>query len=151
MPGRAGPPPSTEEICQAVSREQIYQKVKLIEQTSLTELLHFQTEKLSKTVKTVEDLVVWKTRNQTGSLVKGEKCPISGFWFWESIAKCGCQGREKEDEEDDEYDEESDYDDDDNDYDDDYDDDYGEYEDDSNYDDEEYEEEYESDDNDLIF
>ena len=99
-------------------------------------ILYSKTEQVSKTV---EELVVWKTRSQTGSLIKGEKCPISGFWFWENIAKCGCRGGEKEDEEDD-YDDYDDYED--FDEDDDYDEDedyemYGEYQN-SDYNDNDY-------------
>ena len=46
--------------------------------------------------------------------MKGEKCPLTGFWFWENIAKCGCRGMEDDDEEDyDDDDEDDDYDDDD--------------------------------------
>merc|ERR1712045_492862 len=99
--------------------------------------IYQKTKNLPEYVKTVEDLVVWKTKNQTGSMMKGEKCPISGFWFWENIAKCGCPGREREEEEDEEDEE------------------YGEYANDSDYDDDEYEyEEYEeeySDNNDDSF
>ena len=41
--------------------------------------------------------------------MKGEKCPLTGFWFWENIAKCGCQGKDDDDEHD-EDDEDDDYD-----------------------------------------
>ena len=102
-----------------------------------------ETEKLSKQrVKTAEDLVVWKSKGPNGNLVKGEKCPLTGFWFWENIAKCGCRGKDDDDEHDD-YDDDDDddyYDDDDYDDYDDYDDDYAV----SNY-------EYDGDGNDNSF
>merc|ERR1712242_143729 len=82
-------------------------------------------------VKTVEDLVIWKSKGPKGHLMKGEKCPLTGFWFWENIAKCGCRGMEDDDEED--YDDDDDYD---GDYDDDdYDGDDDDYYDDGDYDD----------------
>ena len=84
-------------------------------------ILYSKTEQVSKTV---EELVVWKTRSHTGSLIKGEKCPITGFWFWENIAKCGCRGKNDDDDDDDDDNEDYEdnsyyYDDDDDEYDDD--------------------------------
>ena len=79
-----------------------------------------QTDTEKQRVKTVEELVVWKAKGPNGNLMKGEKCPLTGFWFWENIAKCGCKGNEDDDEHDDEddyYDDDYDgYDDDDYDY-----------------------------------
>merc|ERR1719384_1163723 len=119
LSGRAGGSPSTKEICATVMRDQISDKT--------------ETEKLSKQrVKTVEDLVVWKTKGQKGNLLKGEKCPLTGFWFWENIAKCNCQGKDDDDEHEYEDEEEDDYYDDDE-YDDYYEDDEDDYDDSNNY------------------
>ena len=93
-----------------------------------------QTDTEKQRVKTVEELVVWKAKGPNGNLMKGEKCPLTGFWFWENIAKCNCQGKDDDDEHEyeDEDEEEDDYYDDDE-YDDYYEDDEDDYDDSNNY------------------
>ena len=52
-------------------------------------------------------LSVWRVHH--GNVVKGERCPLSGHWFWIPVVKCGCEQHTFEEEEDeyvldDEYD-----------------------------------------------
>ena len=40
---------------------------------------------------------------------KGERCPITGLWFWTPIAKCGCNDASAIFDGEDEYDFDNDY------------------------------------------
>ena len=127
-------------------RDQVAVKVGLNNKRISDQQFLFQTEKLSNTDRTMEDLVVWKAKYPSATLIKGEKCPISGFWFWENIAKCSCHGKDVDEEKDDDDYEDSDYDDN-----------YDDYEDNDyydNYEDSDNDENYNygvSDDNDYSF
>ena len=35
-----------------------------------------------------KDATFWRKKHDI--VVKGERCPITGLWFWSPIAKCGC-------------------------------------------------------------
>ena len=110
--------------------DQVSVKVSLNNKRISNKQFLFQDEKPFNTDKTTEDLVVWKAKYPSGTLIKGEKCPISGFWFWENIAKCSCHRKDMDD--DDDY-EDSDYDDNYDDYEDsDYYDNYGDSDNDDN-------------------
>merc|ERR1711902_72426 len=100
MTGKAGPKPSMREFCSMLNQDKDFNKTKENEKDKFKD----------KEKRKFKDATFWRKKHDI--VVKGERCPITGLWFWSPIAKCGCydDGAIFEGEDDYDFDEDYDYD-----------------------------------------
>merc|ERR1719297_93032 len=78
--GKAGPKPSMREVCSMLNQDKDFNK---------TQEYGKDKEKFTaKETTKYKYTTFWRKKHDM--VVKGERCPITGLWFWSPIAKCGC-------------------------------------------------------------